>query len=548
MVSTPFTYKADKRNLTNGFDETGFKAAVDDVITQIGITANQQAHLRNAIAGMLLLDGNHDHKSGGFNEQVRRLWNYVQSDLLDADGRRIPDANAAAGTTVYLTNNDAFEAVDKEIRRQRARLDTAFYQELAAAGREIIDGHRGDVVTDAILLPSSVAASLQDYGSGASSIGSFDLPPLSDPTTGGGTDEIIPDHIRGVAVLYAALQLEILGLFKVVDRNVEIFMNGQLPVANDLGGNALNHYYWDSPNRMSESARWMQYSRVLGVKGGEVSREVGPNVGFDDSFVRFISALSEYDRQQRVGDLLGNGRGLSVTAEHVRKAGRDLAANCTLYGYGYTQFAAKRLQQHIQTSLNLLKLPDIQQAWGVQSAWQVVERVSAQEFHSSPNVVKYRTMADSGKRILDIVADVAGVWSSLSDRPLFATPQNEVSALLVAVTQAQLRAAGAGAAPSALAGPLPGPTPITIVPDIDPVRQAQLMRHTEYWLAVNGIKDQAIAEGAQPSDTASSPSIPTMDGSGGSNGTNADLAGQIQQMLQQGQTPSPDQLRKMVGV
>src|SRR5207344_2180500 len=120
--------------------------------------------------------------------------------------------------------------------------------------------------TDAILFPAAVAKSLQDYGSGTSSQGSFDLPPLTDQTTGGGADEIIPDHIRGVAVLYAGLQLEVLGLFKVVDRNVEIFMNGQLPVANDLGGNALNAYYWATPDRMSESARWMQYSRVLGAK------------------------------------------------------------------------------------------------------------------------------------------------------------------------------------------------------------------------------------------------------------------------------------------
>jgi hypothetical protein len=365
---------------------------------------------------------------------------------------------------------------------------------------------------------------------------------------GGGTDEVIPDHIRAVAVLYAALQLEILGLFKVVDRNVEIFMNGQLPVSDDLGGNALNTYYWDSVNRMSEGARWMQYSRVLGAKGGEVSREVAPNTRFEDSFFRFLSALSEHDRQQRVGDLLGNRRGLNITGEHVRKAGRDLASNCTLYGYGYTQFAARRSQQHIQTALNILKLPDIQQAWGVQSAWQVVERVSAQEFHASPNVVKYRTMAESGKRILDIVADVAPVWSSLSERPLFASPQGEVASLLSALTRHGNGSGNIDLGSDGTSTDTPAPAFASIASDISPERQAQLMRHTEYWLAVNGIKDDVVSDGAQPSDTTSSPSIPTMDGSNGSNGANADIAGQIQQMLQGGQTPSPDQLRRLVGI
>ena len=326
-------------------------------------------------------------------------------------------------------------------------------------------------------------------------------------------------------------------------------MNGQLPVANDLGGNALNAYYWNSINRMSESARWMQYSRVLGAKGGEVSAEVGPNTVFDDVFIRFISALSEYDRQQRVGNLIGNARGLSLTAEHVRKAGRDLAANCTLYGYGYTQFAAKRLQQHIQAALNLLKLPDIQQAWGVQSAWQVVERVSAQEFHSTPNVVKYRTMADSGKKILDIVADKSSAWTSTSNQPLFASPQSDLAAFVAAIQGAQAaNAAMVAAQPAPGAQPAP---PAAAAPgsgaDIDPDTQALLMRHTEYWLAVNGIKDQDVADSAQPAETATSPSIPSMDGSG-SNGKGPDVAGQIQQMLNQGQTPSADQLRKMVGI
>jgi len=540
-------YLIDIRKLPEQFKDpqtsaqaiAAYKAKVNDVISKLGIGKAAQPDLRNGIIGMMLADGYYDITAGNFPEQVRRLWNYIQLDVLDSNGRPVPD-KANPGTN--LTNRDTFIAVDAEIKSIRGAAADIYFQEFATAARSIIDGNRGDIVQDPVLLNSAVAASLQDYGSGLDTQGSFDLPPLSDSTTGGGIDEIIPDHIRGVGVLYAALQLEILGLFKVVDRNVEIFMNGQLPVANDLGGNALNAYYWNTVNRMSETARWMQYSRVLGAPGGEVSKEVAPNTVFDETFVRFLSALSEYDRQQRVDDLLKNGRGLTLNAEHIRKAGRDLAANCTLYGYGYTQFAAKRLQLHIQAALNLLKLPDIQQAWGVQNAWQVIERVSSQEFHTTPNVVKYRTMAESGKKILDLVAAYPSAWTSTSDKPLFADPQNEVSALLVAVTM-QVNPALAPA--HALAAPGGAAAPQGITPDIDADGKAQFMRHTEYWLAVNGIKDQAVADSAQPADTASTPSIPSMDGS---NGSSPDLAGQIQQMLQQGQTPSPDQLRKMVGI
>jgi hypothetical protein len=500
--TTPFFYSVDTSSLGGSFGADGFVQAVTDTISSLGFGAVESSSiLVEGITGMLLLDGNTDPKAPSFGEQIRnRLWNYIQTPLVDSNGQRI-------GTS---TNKDAFSAVDGVIRKLRTGTG-AYYQELATASRQIIDGQRGAIITDTKLLPGAVTLALQGYGAGTSTTGSFDLPPLTGVTTGGGTDEIDPDHIRGVSMLYAAFQLDVMGIIKVVDRNVEIFMNGQLPVSNDLAGNALNAYYWDTVNRMSEGARWMQYSRVFGAKGGEVSKEVQPNTAFDDLMLHFLSSLAEYNRQQATAALLGNNRALSLNAEGVREAGRRLAANCTLFGYGYTQFAAKKLQQHVQTVLNILKLPDIQNAWGVQSAWQVVERVSSQEFKTTPNVVKYRTMAESGKRVLDLVAQNASAWTATTDNPLFADGTNDDSNV-----------------------------------DIKNTDRDQLMRHTEYWLAVNGVKDMDVAARSQPSDTAYSPSIPSLDGTG--TATGADLAGQIQNMLQSGQTPSADQLRHMVGI
>jgi hypothetical protein len=504
-------YTIDLSSLPDGFDTNAFLAAVDQNITAMGIPDGQQLVLRDGIKGMLLLDGNSDSQAPTFGDQIRnRLWNYIQTTLVDGDGNPVLENGNKD------TNQAAFIAVDGVIGTLRGA-QGAFYQELATASRQVIDGQRGAIIAAAnngntILLSSAVQSALQSYGSGGGGGGSFELPPLTGGSAGGGTDEIIPDHIRGVAMLYAAYQLDVLGMIKVVDRNVEIFMNGQLPVSNDLGGNALNAYYWDSVNRMSETARWMQYGRVLGAQGAEISKEVQPNTTFDDLFMRFLAGVSEFQRQQRLGDLLGNNRALSLTGEHVRKAGRDLAANCTLYGYGYTQFAAKKLQQHIQTALNILKLQDVQQAWGVNNAWQVVERVSSQEFKATPNVVKYRTMAESGKKILDLVAKNSGAWSTTSNNPLFPDPNSPD-------------------APS----------------DINNDDATALFRHTEYVLAVKGVQDQQVVQSSQPTDTSIAPSIPSLDGLA-TGSANADITGQIQKMLQQGQTPNADQLRQMVGV
>ena len=157
-------------------------------------------------------------------------------------------------------------------------------------------------------------------------------------------------------------------------------------------------------------------------------------------------------------------------------------------------------------------MPEILNAYGVQSPFQVVERVCASDLGGTvPNVVRLKTMAEQGKKILDIVAANTTIWPG-SDQPLFFDP------LLVA--------AGGGAG-MGLAGPLPGPFPVDIQPDVE----RRLISSVEQWLAVNGIK-----EITQPSA-----SIPTIssDGAGGP-------LDQLRQMISAGQAPSLDQLKALM--
>jgi len=494
------SYTADTSNLRSvpaGWADN-FAPAIQRVLETYSSGAAPDRVLTAAIAGMLLLDGNYDYTTPTFSSAITgRLLPYVVSPLLDRNGQKVGG---------YI-NLDAFKRADAAIYGLRQG-GAAFYQELATAGRQIIDGQRGSIVAeeDQILLKSAVQAALQSYGSGGSTTGSFDLPPL---TTGVGPDELIPDHISAVGMILAGYELETAGLFQALQRSLEIFMDGQLPVAYDQAGQALNAYYWDQINQMTESARWMQYSRVLGVAGGELPKDVQPNHGLMDNLMGFVSSLSEYDRQQRVADMLGQPRALNLTGEHVRKAGRDLGAACTLYGYGYTQFGAKKLQTQIQTALNIFKLPDFQAAWGVQGAWQAIQRIMSQEFQKTPNVVKQRTLAESGKAILDLIASNSGAWSGTSGNPLF-----------------QIDGAAG---------------------DISDPDRLAFMRHAEFIIAVSGTSDADVSANAAPKDTPAIATIPSLDGSS-ANGKNADVAGQIQAMLNQNQTPTPDQLRKLIGV
>jgi hypothetical protein len=401
-------------------------------------------------------------------------------------------------------NNEIYAAAELVMRADRPGQPLS-YQEYAYVGDALSTGETRVPPTDPNFA-GLVRVAAQNYLAQRTTFGGLgDLPPLISEDSG--DNEIVPDNVRAVAWVYAARQYEQMRLFDVVDRITELFMNGLLPIGLDSGGHALDRYYWDSEDRLTPAARYSHYSRVLGTAGGNVSREVQPNGEFNNLWLRFLSSLAEYDRQFRMADLFQQRRGLATTGEHVRKAGRDLAANASLYGWAATHFVARRLEKQIRDTIGILRLPSIQKAYAVSSPWQVIERVAAMEFGQAPNMVRFDTMARAGKVILDIVAKNARHWSRTTGNPLFA---EDVS-----------RQAG----------------------DISDTDRMALMTQTQYWLAVNGVKDDEINQLSQPVASAPAPSIPTAGRSVGS----PDID-QLRQMVTQGQMPSLDQLQRIVGI
>lgn len=401
-----------------------------------------------------------------------------------------------------------------EIIENKAGKQDIFYQEFATVGRFVIS-RATEIPYGHPRFERQVELGLNQYVSGAPVFDSLELPPL---TGDDGTDtEIIPENIKAVSMVYATYQLDVgMRMIDVVDRINEIFHNGQLPIGFDAGGRAIDDYNWSAEDRMNALVRRMHYSRVLGMAGGDVSKEVQPNTQFDGLFIRFLSSLAEYDRQQRISDIVERSRPRNLTSEYVRKSGRDLAANLSLYGWASTHFAARRLRQHVEAALDILKQPSVQKSYGATNLYQVIERVAGLEFNSTPNIVKHRTMAEAGKQIIDLIAKYSHVWSRSGGRPLFT---------------------------ETIAGR-------TIIGEIEDEDRDTFLSLTQQWLAVNGIKDAQVDKYAEPEMSQYAPSIPSFGGFNGSmpgtNGsTSPDQMERIKQMVTQGQMPSLDQLQGM---
>lgn len=462
--------------------------------------------------------------------EIGELLNKASRSELDEVMSEI-DSPALLEVVISVSSLDENQASSKEVYRKIFEIITnfatksdIFYQEFASVGRYVIS-RATEIPFGHPRFERQVQIGLDQYISGAPVFDSLELPPLQGDN--GADTEIIPDNIKAVSMVYAAYQLDVgMRMIDVVDRINEIFHNGQLPIGFDAGGRAIDDYNWSAEDRLNAVQRRSQYSRVLGMSGGDISKEVQANTQFDSLFMRFLSSLAEYDRQQRVSDIVERVRPRNLTSEYVRKAGRDLAANLSLYGWAATHFAARRLRQHIEEALNILKQPSVQKSYGATNLYQVIERVASLEFNSTPNIVKHRTMAEAGKQILDLVAKYAHVWSRSDGRPLFTENTGSVYTDTTGYRTNQ--------------------------GEIDDADRDTFLSLTQQWLAVNGIKDAQVDKYSEPEISQYAPSIPGFGGFGGNgmsktNGgsTSPDQMDRIKQMVTQGQMPSLDQLQGM---
>jgi hypothetical protein len=494
-------------------EQDNFKAAVIAQLANFPAPTDPKvkANVEAAVIGMLLLDEQFNFTTTTFPESVRRAWEETLDKHKDFNG------NDVTNVTVY---NEVVNSIVANRSVDPAKPVDIFYQEFAFASRQAIENVR-DNPPPGESFKTQVKIGLERYVAGRPALESLELPPLTGAD--GGDVEIEPENIRAVALLYAAVNLEEMRIFHVVDRITEIFNNGQLPVGFDAGGRALDTYYFDREDRFNEAERRMIYSRVLGTPGGMISKEVQPNTQFDGLWIRFLSSLAEFDRQQRVDEIIATRtvRPQNLTGEYVRKAGRDLAANVSLYGWGGTHFAARRLNGHIATALDILNQPSIQKAYGVTNPYQLIERVASAEFGMTPNIVRLRTMADAGNKILNIVAKYSNVWTRSNGLPLFEERTFNGD------------------------GRVPG--------DIRLEDRDELMNQTQFWLAVNGIKDDQVDKLSQPEQSKYEPSIPTfagmlpgVNGAAGNGKVGADTVERLKQMVMQGQAPSLDQLKQLL--
>lgn len=284
-------------------------------------------------------------------------------------------------------------------------------------------------------------------------------------------------NLEAAQAIYFAAMMDEARLFDVVDKMAELFQIGALPLERGPAGEYLYRYIRNTPERISAYERRNTYARVFGVATGDPNAPGARFRNFDDLWLRFVSAVSDWYRKQQVESLFASSGRFVPSQEQLRKTGLDLAANLSLYCYGGTWFVASELQKDIAEYVDLLSSPEIKRLYGARDMWQVIDQISLLEFGKPANTIRARTMASAGATIIG--------WL-------------------------EKKSAALGQPGSVLIDPgeIANPPSRTAVNSINDPSDYDLLTSCEQWLAIEGVGGDIVEAKASASPSAVSQTTP----------------------------------------
>lgn len=399
-----------------------------------------------------LFDAAFDHLLGRYNVSLR---SQIDANLIDAQivGCIEPGGDPRKRDA---QNEESEPRANEAVTALSARTLAAVVRKLAADGVSSNDPWLASRIENAYETQSGVT------GGASPSNMDIDLPDLEEATD----VDIIRENLEAAQAIYFAYQLEEARMPQVVERIVELFRAGLLPLSYGKTGDYLYNYYKKSGERITESERRDLYMRAFGAPGGDPSNNQ-PNREFNELWLRFISAVSTFGRQLNVDRMFRSHVPLAVSQEQVRKAARDLAASLSRNCYGIAYQFSKELKTLIVEFRDLLSDQEIRGAFGARDMWQVIDQINANYLGGARNTHRYRTQARAGAVVI--------AWLRNNHQRLTSRFGDVIS--VDALTNPQLRGSDK--------------------PMVDPT-DWDLLQACEQWLAVTGVQEQRVEEYSQP--------------------------------------------------
>ena len=205
--------------------------------------------------------------------------------------------------------------------------------------------------------------------------------------------EISSDNLNAIGAVYFAYQLEEMRLFEVVERIVDLFQQGLVPLGQGGAVEPLEQVA-HRPRDVAAAVRRNAYWRLFGLARGEAPQGE-PNAEFRTLWTHFIVTVA--DRAAR------DQRPAAIDAE-TRAASRALVLNLSTRMRGDLKALAQQVTADVQQAMNIVSDRDVQRAFGARSAWQVIDRINASHLGTPVDIARFRRQANAAQRIFDRLA------------------------------------------------------------------------------------------------------------------------------------------------
>jgi hypothetical protein len=314
----------------------------------------------------------------------------------------------------YALFTSVLNALDAE-----ALADPNVYEVLNKA----IDSRLAPPGSDVAATGDGGLASLVGIGpSSSATLGDTDI----SPGVVGYDDRLRSERILAAADLYYICLNDRIGVFMVMNKLQELFRAGALRLSDGPG--AFGLYRFDKHNilRYRQADRMRAYKRVFGYGTADPGRNARANPEFHGQFVHFISETAAFWRDKRISDVINRGAtdltfgSIAV----VQRAGLDVRNNVKNSSYGFINVLRIETSQALAEAFRILDAPDIKAQFGSENPWETIELVMWQYFHRTVYASTMSQMAESGRAILQWLAEP---YVLRSDRLVFEAELSKIS-------------------------------------------------------------------------------------------------------------------------
>lgn len=225
---------------------------------------------------------------------------------------------------------------------------------------------------------------------------------------------LVRENISAAGAAYYIYELgERLGIYRLADSLVLRWASGALDVADGEAASLLYRYWKLRDDRSPEQERGLLYKRALNIGDTEVLSRMIVNEDFPVLWHRLMEEVTRYiEKYEKSVEL--DAAGSKVSRSGIFEAVRNLQFNLTEHMTGMAHMQVREMYAHFRDALGILGHEDIVDFFGGgarKNLWTVIAKLSAEEFHSAPNISAIRTSAVEGNHVFRFISKFDGFSS-----------------------------------------------------------------------------------------------------------------------------------------